>query len=193
MIYLFLMKGKIQHHISCVHRNLNIWNKNDEWRFSLTVVSCVCVLSPSQFWPCMRMCWSVQLLVALARAMLTATVTHTAGIHTSQYRTCVDLYLCLRVCISCTWVSYTGSTFPFVCLPAQIFMYARQWRCQTKSAWCRSTWSATCSPFNIHLFSPPVFLGAPSLPQRSYPRVMTSSISLSQAQSTWKEVPTTEC
>lgn len=57
-------------------------------------------LSSSQFWPCMRMCWSVQLLVALVRAMLTATVTHTAGIHTSQCSICVDMCLCLTVCVS---------------------------------------------------------------------------------------------
>ena len=63
------------------------------WIVSHRVV--VCTLSSSQFWRCMKMCWSVQLLAAPVRAMLTATVTHTAGIHTSHYG--VDLHLCLTL------------------------------------------------------------------------------------------------
>lgn len=61
-----------------------------------------------QFWPCMRMCWSVQLLAAPVRATLTATVTHTAGTHTRI----TVLHLCVCFCSWCS-VMHKICYFPF--------------------------------------------------------------------------------
>lgn len=98
----------------------------------------------------MRMCWSVQLPAALVRAMWTATATHTAGIHMCT----TVLSLCRRcaVCVYfCRWVSCTGHVSLLRCVQtAQILMYAR-WPVM-------QTWSATCSPFDIHVPSYPLSL-----------------------------------
>lgn len=66
----------------------------------------------------------------------------------SDISECVSVFVQLRVLCA-------GCVFPFVHLQAHILMYAGQRMCQPTSVWCRFTWSATCSPFDIHPLSPP--------------------------------------